>query len=135
MLLRSHQTFQRGAVVLPAWTTLRGSCARQDTSTTMPGCGSPLGSSTSAGFVGRPGRAWFLEHLLDGDPASNNLSWQWVASSFSSKPYWFDRENLERLSGGRFCRSCARANDCPFAGDRARLAQRLFPQLPPEVPR
>jgi deoxyribodipyrimidine photo-lyase len=29
------------------------------------------------------GARWFLEHLLDGDPASNNLSWQWVASTFS----------------------------------------------------
>ena len=27
------------------------------------------------------GAHWFLQHLLDGDPASNNLSWQWVASS------------------------------------------------------
>jgi deoxyribodipyrimidine photo-lyase len=81
------------------------------------------------------GARWFLEHLLDGDPASNNLSWQWVASSFSSKPYWFDRDNLERLSGGRFCRGCPRAGDCPFAGDRAVLYRRLFPQLPPEAPR
>ena len=29
------------------------------------------------------GANWFLEHLLDGDPA-NNLSWQWVASSFNT---------------------------------------------------
>jgi len=33
------------------------------------------------------GARWFLTHLLDGDPASNNLSWQWVASTFSHKPY------------------------------------------------
>jgi hypothetical protein len=26
---------------------------------------------------------WFLHRLLDGDPASKHLSWQWVASSFS----------------------------------------------------
>jgi deoxyribodipyrimidine photo-lyase len=58
-----------------------------------------------------------------------------VASSFSSKPYWFDRDNLERLSGGRFCRGCPRAGDCPFAGDRAVLYRRLFPHLPPEAPR
>ncbi|MFM7266121.1 MAG: FAD-binding domain-containing protein, partial [Cyanobium sp.] len=36
------------------------------------------------------GARWFLRHLLDGDPASNNLSWQWVASSFSHKPYIFN---------------------------------------------
>lgn len=34
------------------------------------------------------GAKWFLEHLLDGDPASNNMSWQWVASTFSHKPYF-----------------------------------------------
>ncbi|MFM7321352.1 MAG: FAD-binding domain-containing protein, partial [Armatimonadota bacterium] len=33
------------------------------------------------------GAAWFLQHLLDGDPASNNLSWQWVASTYSHQPY------------------------------------------------
>ncbi len=32
------------------------------------------------------GARWFLRDLLDGDPASNNLSWQWAASSFSHKP-------------------------------------------------
>jgi len=31
----------------------------------------------------RAGADWFLRHLLDGDPASNNLSWQWVAGTFS----------------------------------------------------
>jgi deoxyribodipyrimidine photolyase len=39
-----------------------------------------------------------MTHLLDGDPASNNLSWQWVASTFSGKPYLFNRENLERYT-------------------------------------
>lgn len=40
------------------------------------------------------GAKWFLQHLIDGDPASNNMSWQWVASTFSHKPYFFNRENL-----------------------------------------
>ncbi|MDZ4878442.1 MAG: hypothetical protein CLLPBCKN_007877 [Chroococcidiopsis cubana SAG 39.79] len=47
-----------------------------------------------------------LEHLLDGDPASNNMSWQWVASTFSHKPYFFNRENLERYTNGVYCREC-----------------------------
>ena len=51
----------------------------------------------------RAGADWFLEHLLDGDPASNHLSWQWVASCFSHKPYFFNRQNLERYSNGRYC--------------------------------
>ena len=36
------------------------------------------------------GAKWMLGHLIDGDIASNNLSWQWVASTFSAKPYLFN---------------------------------------------
>ncbi len=46
------------------------------------------------------GASWFLEHLLDGDEASNNLSWQWIASTFSQKPYIFNLENVRRFFGG-----------------------------------
>ena len=74
------------------------------------------------------GARWFLQHLLDGDPASNNLSWQWVASSFSSKPYLFNRENLERFSGGRYCCACAAATDgtCPFEASYEQLQADLL---------
>ena len=74
------------------------------------------------------GAAWFLEHLLDGDPASNNLSWQWVASAFAAKPYYFNRENLERFTDGAYCRACPLARGgCPFAGTYEDLHARLFP--------
>jgi deoxyribodipyrimidine photo-lyase len=76
------------------------------------------------------GARWFLRHLLDGDPASNNLSWQWVASTFSHKPYFFNRANLERHTGGRYCATCPTARSCPFAGSYPELARRLFPNLP-----
>ncbi|MEB3308213.1 MAG: FAD-binding domain-containing protein [Cyanobacteriota bacterium] len=74
------------------------------------------------------GARWFLQHLLDGDPASNNLSWQWVASSFSQRPYVFNRSNLERYSGGRYCRSCEAAarGACPFEADYDTLRDQLF---------
>ena len=73
------------------------------------------------------GAAWFREHLLDGDAASNDLSWQWVASTFGSKPYFFNRENLERYTGGRFCQGCALAGrGCPMEGSYEDLAGRLF---------
>jgi deoxyribodipyrimidine photo-lyase len=78
------------------------------------------------------GAAWFLTHLLDGDPASNNLSWQWVASTFSHKPYFFNRENLERYTRGRYCENCPRRNDCPFDASYEELSRRLFPRA--EVP-
>jgi deoxyribodipyrimidine photo-lyase len=75
------------------------------------------------------GARWFLQHLVDGDPASNNLSWQWVASTFSSKPYYFNRENLEHYSEGRYCGSCQCRNHCPFNKDYAALANELFPEI------
>ena len=77
------------------------------------------------------GAQWFLRHLLDGDPASNNLSWQWVASSFSHKPYFFNRGNLERYSNGSFCRSCAlREQGCPFEASYEQLEAELFAPMP-----
>ena len=42
----------------------------------------------------RAGADWLYGHLLDGDLASNHLSWQWVAGTFSSKPYLFNAENV-----------------------------------------
>lgn len=74
------------------------------------------------------GAKWFLEHLLDGDPASNNMSWQWVASTFSHKPYFFNRENLERYTEGVYCRQCPLYGHCDFEGSYEQLEQRLFPK-------
>jgi deoxyribodipyrimidine photo-lyase len=73
------------------------------------------------------GARWFLTHLLDGDPASNNLSWQWVASTFSHKPYFFNRENLERYTSGVHCQVCPLYGRCDFEGTYARLERKLFP--------
>ncbi|ASJ70698.1 FAD-binding domain-containing protein [Granulosicoccus antarcticus] len=42
---------------------------------------------------------WLHYHLLDGDLASNTLSWQWVAGSFSDKQYIANQENLNRFAG------------------------------------
>lgn len=74
------------------------------------------------------GAIWFLEHLLDGDPASNNMSWQWVASTFSQKPYYFNRENLERYTEGIYCRQCPLYGHCDFEGSYEELEQKLFPK-------
>ena len=41
---------------------------------------------------------WLYGHLLDGDLASNHLSWQWVAGTGSSKPYLFNAENVARYA-------------------------------------
>ncbi len=42
---------------------------------------------------------WMYYHLLDGDLASNALSWQWVAGSFSSKKYVANQENINKYTG------------------------------------
>jgi deoxyribodipyrimidine photo-lyase len=73
------------------------------------------------------GARWFLQHLLDGDPASNNLSWQWVASTFSHKPYFFNRENLERYTKAVYCRDCPLYGQCDFEGTYEYLEGKLFP--------
>ncbi|UCE30558.1 MAG: deoxyribodipyrimidine photolyase [Burkholderiales bacterium] len=39
---------------------------------------------------------WMYGHLLDGDLASNHLSLQWVAGTFSAKPYLFNADNVAR---------------------------------------
>ena len=49
----------------------------------------------------RAGADWLYGHLLDGDLASNHLSWQWVAATFSSKPYLFNFENVSKYAPSR----------------------------------
>lgn len=46
----------------------------------------------------RAGADWLYAHLLDGDLASNHLSWQWVAGTGSHKPYLFDAANVARFA-------------------------------------
>ena len=46
----------------------------------------------------RSGADWMHAHLLDGDLASNHLSWQWVAGCFSVKPYLFNADNVARFA-------------------------------------
>lgn len=49
------------------------------------------------------GAAFFLEHLLDGDPACNTLSWRWVAGLHTSRrPYLATAANISRFTCGVF---------------------------------
>lgn len=41
---------------------------------------------------------WMYYHLLDGDWASNALSWQWVAGTNSSKQYFANQENINKYT-------------------------------------
>jgi deoxyribodipyrimidine photo-lyase len=49
------------------------------------------------------GAAFFLEHLLDGDPASNTLSWRWVGGLHTKGKHYIARAgNISKYTGGMF---------------------------------
>ncbi len=49
------------------------------------------------------GADFFLRHLLDGDPASNTLSWRWVAGLHTRGKHYVARaDNIRRYTEGRF---------------------------------
>jgi deoxyribodipyrimidine photo-lyase len=49
------------------------------------------------------GADFFLRHLLDGDPASNTLSWRWVAGiQTQGKTYLARRDNICKFTKNRF---------------------------------
>ena len=73
------------------------------------------------------GARWFLCHLLDGDEASNNLSWQWITSTFSNKPYIFNLENVAKYFGGLV--DTTPENNRPLDASYENLTKRLFPNL------
>jgi deoxyribodipyrimidine photo-lyase len=49
------------------------------------------------------GADWFLRHLMDGDPASNTLSWRWVSGLHTpGKTYLARPDNIRKYTNGRF---------------------------------
>ncbi|TFL18540.1 FAD-binding domain-containing protein [Jannaschia formosa] len=74
------------------------------------------------------GADFFLRHLLDGDPASNTLSWRWVAGLHTrGKVYRARASNIAKFTGGRW--------------DARRLGHQLatedevtVPEAPPPAP-
>lgn len=49
------------------------------------------------------GAAFFLKHLLDGDAASNTLSWRWVTGLHTQgKSYLASRENIRKYTSQNF---------------------------------
>ena len=73
------------------------------------------------------GARWFLHHLVDGDPASNNLSWQWVASTFSHKPYLFNLDNVRKYAGNEI--NTRSEDNSALDLSYEALTKRLFPNL------
>lgn len=58
-------------------------------------------SCNMAGTYWKEAARWMHYHLLDGDLASNTLSWQWIAGTFSHKQYVANQENIDKYSKSR----------------------------------
>lgn len=79
------------------------------------------------GLPWRAGADFFLRHLLDGDPASNTLSWRWVAGLHTAgKAYLARPDNIRRYTGGRF-----QANLPPRVAEPPEAGPALPPPRPP----
>tara|TARA_Y100001968_G_scaffold314462_1_gene339853 strand:- start:10613 stop:11719 length:1107 start_codon:yes stop_codon:yes gene_type:complete len=49
------------------------------------------------------GASLFMRYLLDGDAASNTLSWRWIAGMHTNKkPYIATKENIKKYTSNRF---------------------------------
>ena len=70
------------------------------------------------------GAAFFYEHLLDGDVASNTLSWRWVAGlQTPGKTYVARADNIAHYTDGR------------HAPQASQLASTAFPITEPAIPK
>ena len=79
----------------------------------------------------RAGADWLVAHLLDGDLASNHLSWQWVAGTGSHKPYLFNAENVARYAPEAW-HSPGSVLDCTYE-DMDRMARSPKASLQPRA--
>ncbi len=63
------------------------------------------------------GADFFLRHLLDGDPASNTLSWRWVGGLQTvGKTYLARPDNIAKYTHGRFAPRGLADHAAPLAG-------------------
>lgn len=72
------------------------------------------------------GANWMFYHLVDADIASNSLSWQWVASTSSNKPYFFNLENIQKYVPSSL--PISNQDNPELVGTYEELAKRLFPK-------
>jgi deoxyribodipyrimidine photo-lyase len=78
------------------------------------------------------GADFFLRHLIDADPASNTLSWRWVAGLQTvGKTYLATASNIQRYTDGRYNpRGLATIAD-PLVESPLPKAQHIVPPPPP----
>lgn len=78
------------------------------------------------------GADFFLRHLLDGDPASNTLSWRWVAGiQTPGKTYLATKDNIERFTQGRYAPKGLASEAIPITAPPAPQAQKPMPRPKP----
>ena len=74
------------------------------------------------------GADFFLRHLLDGDPASNTLSWRWVAGLHTKgRAYVARAENIRRYTNGRYNPTELNENPAPLEEADPPAAETLPP--------
>jgi deoxyribodipyrimidine photo-lyase len=82
------------------------------------------------------GARFFLDHLLDGDPASNTLSWRWVAGlQTPGKHYLARADNIARFSNGRWVPKPGELNESapPLPDDGLARSSAVAPALGPDA--
>ncbi len=81
------------------------------------------------------GADFFMRHLLDGDPASNTLSWRWVAGlQTQGKTYLASASNIAKYTEGRFQPKWQLASKAEPMAAPAPPATRSLPPEPTVVP-
>ena len=83
------------------------------------------------------GAAFFMQWLRDGDPASNTLSWRWVAGLHSRGKHYLARaDNIERFTQGRFAPyTLLDETALPISGAEPPPAiEPAWPDIPPNKP-
>ena len=73
------------------------------------------------------GARWMHHYLVDGDLASNHLSWQWVASTFSNKPYIFNLDNVRKYADSSINTSSVDNPELDYSYEV--LSVKLFPNI------
>ena len=82
------------------------------------------------------GARFFLDHLLDGDPASNTLSWRWVAGlQTPGKHYLARADNIARYTSGRWLPQPGELDESarPLPDDGLARTAAVMPALGPDA--
>ena len=79
------------------------------------------------GIKWQTGAKWFAKSLIDEHPPSNCLSWQWVASTFSQKPYIFNLDNVRKFVSKEY--DTTPENNKELDDSYNILSARLFPNM------